>query len=40
MGGEYLWGKRVNEDGSNHDDNRLQFSIKYDFGATLVSTGE
>jgi len=31
MGAEYLWGQRETNDGSHGDDNRLQFSFKYNF---------
>jgi len=35
LGGELLWGKRTNNDGSSGDDVRFQFSIKYSFGTKL-----
>lgn len=35
VGGELLWGKRTNNDGSSGDDMRFQFSVKYNFSSTL-----
>jgi hypothetical protein len=35
LGGELMWGKRTNNDGTTGDDVRFQFSIKYDFGTKL-----
>jgi hypothetical protein len=35
IGGEVLWGKRTNNDGSSGDDTRFQFTVKYNFGTTL-----
>jgi hypothetical protein len=31
IGGEYLWGRRENEDGENGDANQVQFAVKYRF---------
>ncbi len=31
FGAEYLWGQRVNKDGSKGDATQMQFSIRYDF---------
>jgi len=35
IGGELLWGEREDLDGADNDDTRVQFSVKYNFGATL-----
>ncbi len=35
IGGEVLWGKRTNNDGTTADDVRFQFSVKYNFGTKL-----
>jgi hypothetical protein len=35
IGGEALWGERLNNDGSSGHDWRVQFSVKYDFGIQL-----
>ena len=35
MGAEILWGKREDFNGNTGDDNRIQFSLKYSFGAKL-----
>jgi hypothetical protein len=35
LGGELLWGKRTNNDGTSGDDVRFQFTVKYKFGARL-----
>ena len=35
LGGELMWGKRTNNDGSSGDDVRFQFSVKYSFGTKL-----
>jgi hypothetical protein len=35
IGGELLWGKRTDNDGSTGDNVRVQFSVKYDFGIKL-----
>ena len=35
VGGELLWGKRTNNDGSSGDDMRFQFTVKYNFSSTL-----
>jgi hypothetical protein len=35
VGGELLWGKRTNNDGSTGDDMRFQFTVKYNFSSTL-----
>ena len=31
LGGEYLWGRRENEDGDNGDATQLQVAVKYRF---------
>jgi hypothetical protein len=35
LGGELLWGKRTNNDGTSGDDVRFQFTVKYNFGIKL-----
>ena len=35
MGGEVMWGQRMNNDGSTGDDVRLQISVKYSFSAQI-----
>ena len=35
VGGELLWGKRTNNDGSSGDDMRFQFTVKYNFSSVL-----
>jgi hypothetical protein len=35
VGGELLWGKRTNNDGSTGDDMRFQFTVKYNFSSVL-----
>jgi DcaP outer membrane protein len=35
IGGELMWGKRTNNDGTTGDDVRFQFSVKYNFGTKL-----
>ena len=35
IGGELMWGKRTNNDGTTGDDVRFQFSAKYNFGTKL-----
>ena len=35
IGGELMWGKLHNNDGTTGDDVRFQFSVKYDFGTKL-----
>jgi hypothetical protein len=35
VGAELLWGEREDFDGDTGGDVRLQFSFKYNFGATL-----
>jgi hypothetical protein len=35
IGGELMWGKLHNNDGTSGDDLRFQFSVKYDFGTKL-----
>jgi hypothetical protein len=35
VGGEYLWGDRENKNGDSNDNNRVQFSVKFNFGTTL-----
>jgi hypothetical protein len=35
LGGELLYGKRTDNDGTTGDDVRFQFSVKYDFGIKL-----
>jgi hypothetical protein len=35
VGAELMWGKRTNNDDSNDDDWRFQFSVKYNFGTKL-----
>jgi hypothetical protein len=35
IGAEILWGKREDFNGNSGDDSRIQFSIKYNFGAKL-----
>ena len=35
VGGEFLWGDRENKNGDSNNDTRAQFSVKYNFGATL-----
>jgi len=35
IGAEILWGKREDFNGNSGDDNRIQFSLKYNFGAKL-----
>lgn len=34
-GGELLWGKRIDNDGSTGYKVRFQFSVKHDFGTKL-----
>ena len=34
-GPEYIWGRRENRNGADGIDNRIQFSAKYKFGATI-----
>lgn len=36
MGGEFLWGRRTDHDSASGDDLRFQFSVKYDFGASIT----
>jgi hypothetical protein len=33
IGGELMWGKRTNNDGSSGDATRFQFSVKYNFSS-------
>ena len=33
IGGEFLWGKRIDNDGTSGDDTRLQFTVKYNFSS-------
>jgi hypothetical protein len=35
IGAEILWGKRDDHNGNSGDDSRIQFSLKYNFGAKL-----
>jgi hypothetical protein len=35
IGGEVMWGKLTNNDGTTGDDVRFQFSVKYNFGTKL-----
>ena len=35
LGGELMWGKLNNNDGTSGDDVRFQFSVKYDFDAKV-----
>jgi hypothetical protein len=35
IGAEILWGKREDRNGNNGDDSRIQFTLKYSFGAKL-----
>ena len=35
IGAEVLWGKREDKNGNSGDDSRIQFSVKYNFGAKL-----
>ena len=35
IGGEVLWGKRENNDGTSGEDTRVQFTVKYNFGTKL-----
>jgi hypothetical protein len=35
IGGELLWGKRTNNDGSSDDAMRFQFTVKYNFSSVL-----
>jgi len=35
IGAEILWGKREDHNGNSGDDSRIQFSLKYNFGAKL-----
>jgi hypothetical protein len=35
LGGEFLYGRRTNNDGADGDDMRFQFTVKYNFGITL-----
>ena len=35
IGGELLWGKRTDNGTASGDDVRFQFSVKYDFGASI-----
>ncbi len=35
VGGELLWGQREDKDHSHGDDVRFQFTVKYDFGASI-----
>ena len=35
IGGEFLYGRRTNNDGSDGDDMRLQITVKYNFGITF-----
>jgi len=36
IGGEMLWGKRTDFGGAHGDDVRFQFTVKYDFGASIA----
>ena len=36
IGGEMLWGKRTDFGGQHGDDVRFQFTVKYDFGASIT----
>ncbi len=35
LGGEFLYGRRTNNDGADGDDMRFQFTVKYNFGIKL-----
>jgi hypothetical protein len=35
IGGEFLYGRRTNNDGADGDDMRFQFTVKYNFGTQL-----
>jgi hypothetical protein len=35
IGGEFLWGQRIDHDGNAGDDVRFQISVKYDFGTSI-----
>ena len=35
LGGEFLYGRRTNNDGTDGDDMRFQFTVKYNFGTKL-----
>jgi len=35
MGGEVLWGERVNNDRLSGNDSRFQFTVKYNFGTQI-----
>lgn len=35
LGPEVVWGRRENKDGSDGEDRRVQFSVKYNFGGTI-----
>jgi hypothetical protein len=35
LGPEFIWGSRENRDGADGEDRRVQFSVKYNFGATI-----
>jgi len=35
IGGEFLYGRRTNNDGADGDDMRFQFTVKYNFGIAL-----
>ena len=37
MGPEIMWGRRENKDGSDGEDRRVQFSLKYNFGGTILA---
>jgi hypothetical protein len=36
IGPEFLWGRRENRNGEDETDNRIQFSVKYDFSGRIV----